>query len=179
MGLLEELAVWCEPVAVNDDGWSEWLHPQQNPGNEGFLMECCDCGLVHTMQFAIAPSETACVFNDGETPDGVVLMRGRRTDPTLETEPCENGLLQAIREFRAALPGWWYSLGECDVSCDASCAPTRHSPDTSLIDQDERFNSGFHCDARQPSTLAEALRDVTEQAVRARHALALSKGSEG
>ena len=165
----------CAPVAVNDDGWSEWLHPQQEPGHDGFLMQCCDCALVHTMQFAIAPSETASVFNDGETPDGVVLMRGRRTERTPEIEPCENGLLQAIRDFRAALPGWWYSLGECDVSCDASCAPTRHSPDTALIAQDERFNSGFHCDVEQPSTLAEALRDVMQQALEAKALLSVAE----
>ena len=67
---------------------------------------------------------------------------------------CHTGIESAIAEFRTRLPGWWYSLGECQVSCDASCAPTSHSGDTALIALDERFNSGFHADLTQPSTLA-------------------------
>ena len=31
------------------DGWSRWIYP--NP--ERYLMKCCDCGLVHRMQFRI------------------------------------------------------------------------------------------------------------------------------
>lgn len=27
-------------------GWSEWVFPKDN-----YLMKCCDCGLVHEMQF--------------------------------------------------------------------------------------------------------------------------------
>jgi hypothetical protein len=83
----------------------------------------------------------------------------------------ETDIEQAIREFKTALPGWWYSLGECEVSCDASCAPTRQSPDLALIEKDARFDSGFHCDAEQPSTLAIALRDVMEQALKAKKML--------
>lgn len=29
-----------------DDGWSDWIHPLP-----GYRMACCDCGLVHDMQF--------------------------------------------------------------------------------------------------------------------------------
>ncbi len=28
-------------------GWSEW----QQPVMKGYLMKCCDCGLIHEMQF--------------------------------------------------------------------------------------------------------------------------------
>jgi hypothetical protein len=79
------------------------------------------------------------------------------TDPQTDIEA-------AIRDFKAALPGWWYSVCECQVSCDASCAPTTESPHVDLIDLEAAFDSGFHADLRQPSTLAEALRDVMEQA---------------
>ena len=78
-----------------------------------------------------------------------------------------DGLEQAIAEFKAALPGWWFSVCECQVSCDASCAPTAESPYISFVGVDPRFNEGFHADLRQPSTVAEALRDVMEQALRA------------
>jgi hypothetical protein len=43
------------------------------------------------------------------------------------------GLETAIAEFKAKLPGWWFSLGECQVSADASCGPTRESPHIALI----------------------------------------------
>lgn len=82
------------------------------------------------------------------------------------------GLEAAIIEFKTALPGWWFSVCECQVSCDASCAPTTESPDVELIEQDRAFDSGFHADLPQPSTLAEALRDVMRQALAARERLA-------
>ncbi|WP_257540618.1 hypothetical protein [Sphingobium sp. CFD-1] len=85
-----------------------------------------------------------------------------------EILPAERGLEAMIARFKQALPGWWYSLGECEKSCDASCGPTRDSDDLALIPHDERFNSGFHCDLPQPSTLAEALDVVREEALSAR-----------
>ena len=81
---------------------------------------------------------------------------------------CHIGVEQAIAEFKERLPGWWFSLGECQVSCDASCAPTRESADIDLISFDDRFNSGFHIDLEQPSTLAAALREVMQEALKAK-----------
>jgi hypothetical protein len=74
-----------------------------------------------------------------------------------------------IAEFKAALPGWWYSLGECQVSCDASCAPTPDSPDIDRVQHaGDCWDAGFHTDLPQPSSLAAALRDVMQQALAAR-----------
>lgn len=69
-----------------------------------------------------------------------------------------------IAAFKAEFPGWWYSLGECQVSCDASCAPTSETIDIARLARDERFDSGFHADLAQPSTLAAALRNAMAQA---------------
>lgn len=88
------------------------------------------------------------------------------------TKP-QSELEATIAEFKAKLPGWWYSVCECQVSCDASCAPTSESPHIDLIDTDfqgsgpseDPFDSGFHADLRQPSTLAQALREVMEMAL--------------
>lgn len=78
----------------------------------------------------------------------------------------------AIAEFKAKLPGWWYSICECQVSCDATCAPTSESPDIALIRQaGDNFDAGFDADLRQPSSLAEALRDVMQQALTAKSVL--------
>lgn len=77
------------------------------------------------------------------------------------------GLEAAIATFKATLPGWWYSVGECQVSADASCGPTRESPHIKLIQRDRRFDDGFHADLPQPSTMAAALMDVMSQALEA------------
>lgn len=36
-------------VKGGEDGWCEW----QQPIRKGYKMACCDCGLVHTMEFRI------------------------------------------------------------------------------------------------------------------------------
>jgi hypothetical protein len=36
-----------------------------------------------------------------------------------------NDLIAAIQEFEAALPGWWWSIGSCGLTRDASCGPPR------------------------------------------------------
>ena len=74
------------------------------------------------------------------------------------------GLEQAIADFRQCLPGWWFTVGECQVSADASCGPTRESPDIELIPINRSFDDGFHADLPQPATMADALRNVIAQA---------------
>ena len=86
--------------------------------------------------------------------------------PAWHTSPATD-LEAAIAEFKAALPGWWYSIGECQATCDASCAPTRESPHIALIPLDPRFDDGFHADLDQPSTCADALRTVMAEALAA------------
>lgn len=76
-----------------------------------------------------------------------------------------SGLEAAIADFKAALPGWWFLVCECQVSCDASCAPTTESPDVALIPLNADFDSGFHADLRHPATMADALRNVQAQAL--------------
>ena len=80
---------------------------------------------------------------------------------------CHAAIEAAIVRFKRDLPGWWYSLCECQVSCDASCAPTPLSEHIALIPCDDRFNAGFHADVPQPSTLSEALDIVREDALTA------------
>ena len=84
-------------------------------------------------------------------------------------------LVAAIKEFETVLPGWWWSLGYCSVSRDASCGPPRAScgPDYSNPDIDRLelriFDKGFHYDDVAPrSTVAGSLRNVMRQALAAR-----------
>lgn len=77
----------------------------------------------------------------------------------------DTGDLQAaIAEFHSALPGWWFSVGSCSVSCDASIGPDRAYIAEPIL---TIFDEGIHADLTQPSTLAAALRQVTAEAVEA------------
>jgi hypothetical protein len=41
----------CEPQpAVTEDGFSNWVCPKPI----GYLMQCCDCGLIHEAEFRVA-----------------------------------------------------------------------------------------------------------------------------
>jgi hypothetical protein len=79
------------------------------------------------------------------------------------------GLFKAIVAFRAELPGWWFTVGECSVSADASCGPDVAGPDAGLLKR-RQFDAGFHADLPQPANMADALADVLAQAIEARRA---------
>jgi hypothetical protein len=91
--------------------------------------------------------------------------------PEWHTKP-QPSLEEAIARFKAALPGWWYSVCECQVSCDATVAPTAESPDIALVEHGNDFDGGFSVDLYQPSTLAEALITAMNEALAAKAALA-------
>lgn len=78
-----------------------------------------------------------------------------------------HALAGVIAAFRRELPGWWFTVGECSVSADASCGPDRTGPDAHLLKQ-RAFDCGFHADLPQPASMAEALANVTAQALAAR-----------
>lgn len=65
----------CEPMAAIEEGWSEWIHPLP-----GYLMQCCDCGLIHEMEFEIVPhGKKRKALNPGEGKRrGVIIFRARR-----------------------------------------------------------------------------------------------------
>ena len=70
--------VACEPQYANDDGWCEWVCPQPR----GYLMQFCDCGLIHEVESRVAkyqprPSEEFEVVDD---PDLQVQWRMKRRD---------------------------------------------------------------------------------------------------
>lgn len=86
----------------------------------------------------------------------------------LQIHSIDDDLIEAISTFRRKLPGWWFSLGDCSVSRDASCGPDRNGPDAHLL-EDREFDDGFHADLDEAgSTMAEALRDVMRQGLEAK-----------
>lgn len=80
-------------------------------------------------------------------------------------------LKKTIEEFESFLPGWWWSIGSCSVSGHASCGPDSAGPDAGLLELPDRtFDTGFHQDyIGDVDTVADALRDVMEQAIEAKN----------
>lgn len=75
-------------------------------------------------------------------------------------------LAEAIRLFELRLPGWWWSVGACSVSRDASCDPDRNGPDAHLLEIKE-FDEGFHHDDLR-GDVAGSLRIVMNKALEAK-----------
>lgn len=64
-------------VTTGPDGWSEWFAPHM----VNYRMACCDCGLVHTLEFKVikVKSSPGAVFVSGPEAKGHrVLFRARR-----------------------------------------------------------------------------------------------------
>jgi hypothetical protein len=83
---------------------------------------------------------------------------------------------EAIEAFNAEFPGWWFKVGYCHRSCDADMGldkydvgPDGGHPDSDLIEF-RTFDDGFSVDLPQPSTIAEALLHVMNEARCARRA---------
>lgn len=63
-------------VFENADGWSNWLAPD----HKRYHLACCDCGLVHSMQFKVLKVRTrkGNSFNGVEVKGYRVLFRASR-----------------------------------------------------------------------------------------------------
>src|SRR5258705_137771 len=84
-------------------------------------------------------------------------------------------LIFAIAYFNSRLPGWWFSVGACHVSADATVAPDTAGADDILFrtgdnDVTKFFDRGFDVDLHPPATMADALVRATDLAVAARDA---------
>lgn len=58
-------------IKSNADGWSDW----QFPDMERYRMGCCDCGLVHDMEFEVV--KVTHQYQDGSF-DSRTVSRGYR-----------------------------------------------------------------------------------------------------
>ena len=79
-------------------------------------------------------------------------------------EGATKGLSDAIEKLYRELPGWWFSLGNCSVSADATVGPDRNGPDCDLL-QIARFDEGINGSLPHPATLADALNRAISMAV--------------
>lgn len=75
----------------------------------------------------------------------------------------------AIARFHSLLPGWWFSVGVCHVSADATVAPDRAGQDFDLLKM-KFFDEGFSANIMPPATMAQSLCAATDMGVAARMA---------
>ena len=75
-----EVGVWgeCEPQQEVEDGWCDWVCPKP----KGYLMQCCDCELIHEVDFRVVryESEDSEVYEAVADPNLQAQMRLRRRD---------------------------------------------------------------------------------------------------
>jgi hypothetical protein len=77
-----EVGVWgavqCEPQEALEDGWCDWVCPKPR----GYLMQCCDCELIHEVDFRVVryESEDSEVYEVVYDPNLQAQMRLRRRD---------------------------------------------------------------------------------------------------
>lgn len=71
-----------------EDGWSEWVSPR----HDSYQMACCDCGLIHEMQFKVVRF-TGEKHDDGDEhcepvddPDVQAIFRARRNGVLPDSE---------------------------------------------------------------------------------------------
>lgn len=62
-----------EIMYEGEDGWTDWIHP-----TPGYKLQCCDCNLIHDMEFAIVPRADDGALNEGENDHAVVIFRAKR-----------------------------------------------------------------------------------------------------
>lgn len=80
------------------------------------------------------------------------------------------GLEAAIDRLYRELPGWWWSVGNCHVSADATIAPDRNGPDAHLLKFKE-FDEGIDGSLLHPASMAEAMHNAIDlaKAIRAKY----------
>lgn len=73
----------------------------------------------------------------------------------------------AVDAFEKALPGFWWSVGQCSVGAHASCAVDGNGVQAWLLEHStprDPLDDGFHCDTVKGSP-SDALLDVMAQAL--------------
>jgi hypothetical protein len=84
-----EVGVWgavqCEPQEALEDGWCDWVCPKP----VGYLMQCCDCELIHEVDFRVVryESEDSEVYEVVDNPNLQAQMRLRRRDDISPKKP--------------------------------------------------------------------------------------------
>lgn len=78
--VITEKQIECTPIPpVTKNGWTEW----QFPLHKGYLMQCCDCNLVHEINFKV-----------------VEKVSNVKKDGSWESEPTKSGKFRVGMRMR-------------------------------------------------------------------------------
>jgi hypothetical protein len=110
-----EVGVWgtvqCEPQeAVTEDGWCDWVCPKPT----GYLMQCCDCELIHEVDFRVVryESEDSEVYEVVDDPNLQAQMRLKRRDDISPKKPQQKPVAWITNGGKGEL--WWYQSSKFD-----------------------------------------------------------------
>jgi len=83
----------------NEGDWSEWV----NPYSEQYFMKCCDCGLVHEMQFKVAKYSEGDECEFVADADLQAVFRARRATPPAapvqDSEAHYKGVIEGVQKL--------------------------------------------------------------------------------
>jgi hypothetical protein len=90
--------------------WSEWVCPDPTQ----YFMKCCDCGLVHEMQFNVVKYSEGDKCEDFDDPHVQAVFRARRTTPpAAQPAPVQEPVTEAQK--RADFERFWVTeIGDKD-----------------------------------------------------------------
>ena len=106
----------CKPQpAVTEDGFTDWVCPKPL----GYLMQCCDCNLIHEVETRVAhyeprPSENFEVVTD---PDTQVQWRMKRRD---DLAPAIPQAVPQIPQEASSIEPVWCGCGDGIVADDGA-----------------------------------------------------------
>ncbi len=80
----------------NEGDWSEWV----NPYSEQYFMKCCDCGLVHEMQFKVVKYSEGNECDFVDDPDLQPVFRARRATTPAQPAPVQEPVRWTDEEYR-------------------------------------------------------------------------------
>ena len=90
--------------------WSEWV----SPDSEQYFMKCCDCGLVHEMQFKVAKYSEGDECEFVADADLQAVFRARRATPPA-AQPAQEPVAQWQKRHHLWTEGAWENSEEHDA----------------------------------------------------------------
>ena len=117
---------------ANEGGWSEWV----NPHSEQYFMKCCDCGLVHEMQFKVAK------YSEGDECEFVAdvnlqaVFRARRATPPAQPAPVQEIDWKDQYEKQKRRAEMWIAKYEKDIGPLEYAAPAAQRQWVGLADDE-------------------------------------------
>jgi len=131
--------------AATDDGFMRWICPKQ-----GYEMECCDCGLVHALEWRVVQYES----DDPESPYSILSDKNIQPGVIASMQAdlaASQAALEAVKRERDELSAHVNDLREC-----VACSLFDIDPDGAQHTIDQNYTSFCLKRRNNPSKLSSA-----------------------